>query len=139
MELLYDLPVIGYVFQLIGWLVGVLPIIAPTIVAAAVPIALGSLCGLMNERSGVVNIGIEGMMLTAAFVAWWTASLSAQLVPSGAFGPFGMSLPLLIGLAAAIGAAMLVSLVHAWLSITARGRLKPRARPARMFSMCSEK
>lgn len=120
MEFLYDLPAIGYLFQFIGWLIGVLPIIAPTIVAAAVPIALGALCGFMNERSGVINIGIEGMMLTAAFVAWWTASLSAQLVPSAAFGPFGMSLPLLIGLAAAIGAAMLVSLVHAWLSITVR-------------------
>ena len=120
MELLYDIPVIGYLFQLIGWLIDVLPIIAPTIVAASVPIALGALCGFMNERSGVVNIGIEGMMLTAAFVAWWTASLSAQLVPSGAFGPMGISLPLLIGLTSAIGAAMLVSLVHAWLSITVR-------------------
>jgi len=120
MELLYDLPVIGYLCQFAGWLIDVLPIIAPTIVAAAIPIALGALCGFMNERSGVVNIGIEGMMLTAAFVAWWTASISAQLLPSGAFGPFGMSLPLLVGLAAAIGAAMLVSLVHAWLSITVR-------------------
>ena len=120
MEFLYDIPVLGSLFQLIGWLIDVLPIIAPTIVAAAVPIALGALCGFMNERSGVVNIGIEGMMLTAAFVAWWTASLSAQFVPAGAIGPLGISMPLLIGLLAAIGAAMLVRLVHAWLSITVR-------------------
>ncbi len=120
MEFLYDLPAIGYVFQLIGWLIGVTPIIAPTVVAAAVPIALGAICGFMNERSGVLNIGIEGMMLTAAFVAWWSASLAAQLVPSGAFLPLGISAPLLIGLAAAIGAAMLVSFVHAWLSVSVR-------------------
>ena len=120
MELLYDIPVIGYLFQFIGYLIDVLPIIAPTIIAAATAIGLGALCGFMNERSGVINIGIEGMMLTAAFTAWWTASLSAQLVPAGAIGPLGISLPLLIGLAAAVGAAMLVSLVHAWLSITVR-------------------
>ena len=120
MEFLYDIPVIGYLFQFIGYLIDVLPIIAPTIIAAATAIALGALCGFMNERSGVINIGIEGMMLTAAFAAWWMASLSAQLVPAGAIGPLGISMPLLIGLAAAIGAAMLVSLVHAWLSITVR-------------------
>jgi simple sugar transport system permease protein len=120
MEFLYDLPVIGYLFQFIGYLIDVLPIIAPTIIGAATPIALGALCGFMNERSGVINIGIEGMMLTAAFVAWWTASLSAQLVPTGAIGPLGISAPLLVGLVAAIAAAMLVSLVHAWLSISVR-------------------
>jgi len=120
-ELLYDIPVIGLVFQFLGYLIDVLPIIAPTIIAAATPIALGALCGFMNERSGVVNIGIEGMMLTAAFVAWWTASLTAQLIPAdGPAGPLGASPALLIGLAAAIGAAMLVSLVHAWLSVTVR-------------------
>ena len=119
MEFLYDLPIIGYLFQLIGYIIDVLPIIAPTIVAAATAIALGALCGFMNERSGVVNIGIEGMMLTAAFVAWWTASLVAQVLPGGG-GPLGMSPALLIGLVAAIGAAMLVSAVHAWLSITVR-------------------
>jgi simple sugar transport system permease protein len=120
MDLLYDIPLIGYLFQFVGYLVGVMPIIAPTIVAAATPIALGALCGFMNERSGVVNIGIEGMMLTAAFVAWWAASLTAQLIPDTPAGPLGMSPALLIGLAAAIGAAMLVSLVHAWLSVTVR-------------------
>ena len=52
MEFLYDLPVIGYLFQLVGYIIDVLPIIAPTIVAAATAIALGALCGFMNERSG---------------------------------------------------------------------------------------
>ena len=116
---LYGIPIIGILFQFIGYLIGVMPIIAPTIVAAATPIALGALCGFMNERSGVVNIGIEGMMLTAAFVAWWTASLTAQAI-HGDPGLLGATPALLIGLAAGIGAAMLVSLVHAWLSISVR-------------------
>jgi simple sugar transport system permease protein len=116
---LYGIPVIGILLQFIGYLIGVMPIIAPTIVSAATPIALGALCGFMNERSGVVNIGIEGMMLTAAFVAWWTASLTAQAI-HGDPGLLGVTPALLIGLAAGIGAAMLVSLVHAWLSISVR-------------------
>ncbi len=121
MEFVEGIPVIGAIAQLIVWLIDVIPIIAPTIVAASVPIALGALCGFMNERSGVVNIGIEGMMLTAAFVAWWTASLTAQAIgTSEAILPLGITPALAIGLVAAIGAAMLVSLVHAWLSISVR-------------------
>lgn len=120
MDAVYGIPVIGWLIQFVVYLVDVMPIIAPTIIGAATPIALGALCGFMNERSGVVNIGIEGMMLTAAFVAWWTASLTAQALPAGDPGPFGMTPALLIGLVAAVGAAMLVSLVHAWLSITVR-------------------
>src|ERR687892_1016797 len=105
MEGIFDIPVIGVVVQFVVYFVTELPDFGDAIVAAATPIALGSLCGFMNERSGVVNIGIEGMMLTAAFVAWWTASLAGQVVPEVSFGIMGITLPLLIGLVAAILAA----------------------------------
>src|SRR3989337_2617621 len=111
MDFLYDIPLLGYLFQFIGYVIDVLPIIAPTIIGASVAIALGALCGFMNERSGVVNIGIEGMMLTAAFVAWWSASITAQLIPDGPAGPLGVSAPLLIGLIVALRAAMVVMLL----------------------------
>jgi len=39
----------------------------------ATPIALGALAGLLCERCGVVNIGIEGMMLTAACLGFIVA------------------------------------------------------------------
>ncbi|MDH4333861.1 MAG: ABC transporter permease [Chloroflexota bacterium] len=119
MDALFDIPIIGLVVQFAVYLFDQFPIVAPIIAAAAVPIVLGALCGFMNERSGVVNIGIEGMMLLAAFTAWWTASLSAQLIPTGP-GPLGITPALLIGLACGIGAACLASLLHAWLSISVR-------------------
>src|SRR6266545_3730445 len=45
----------------------------------ATPITLGALAGLFCERSGVVNIAIEGMMLAAAFGAWLAAALTQNL------------------------------------------------------------
>ena len=32
------------------------------------PLILGALCGLVGERSGIINIGIEGQMLMSAFI-----------------------------------------------------------------------
>ncbi len=45
----------------------------------AIPIALGAFCGILCERAAVINIAIEGMMLTAAFVAAWIGSITHNL------------------------------------------------------------
>ena len=67
----------------------------------AVPITLGALSGVLCERSGVVNIAIEGMMLTGAMVGALIGSISNMW----------------IGLIAAILAGALLALIHAVLSI----------------------
>ena len=121
MEALFDIPVLGLVIQLIVFLVDVLTRNGTIILALATPLALGALCGVMNERSGVVNIGIEGMMLASAFVGWFVASSVNQWLPGQPSGVvFGATLPLIVGVLAAVGAGMLASLVHAWLSISLR-------------------
>jgi len=45
----------------------------------SIPLVLGALCGLLGERSAVINIGIEGQMLLGAFTGFlvnvWTGNL----------------------------------------------------------------
>ena len=56
-------------------LVGILE----TAVQRATPIALAALSGVLCERSGIVNIAIEGMMLTAALCAALVGSVPGSL------------------------------------------------------------
>ena len=115
------IPVLGLLFQLIGYVLDNLQFISSTTVTVAVPITLAALCGVMCERSGVVNIGLEGIMLTAAFVGWFVAAEVAGMIGTGDPSPyFGTTIPLLIGVVAALVAGMAVSLLHAWLSISLR-------------------
>lgn len=76
----------------------------------ATPIALGSLAGIWSEKSGVVNIAVEGMMLTAACFGF-TAFFFLQ-----AFQPTGVML--FIAVLVSILTGGLMALLHAWLSIT---------------------
>jgi len=43
------------------------------------PLILGALCGLLCERSGVINIGIEGQMLLSAFVGFLITVVTRNL------------------------------------------------------------
>lgn len=117
---IYAIPVIGIIIQFIGYLVEHLPSSGPVILAAATPIGFGALCGVVCERSGVANIGIEGTMLTAAFTGWVASFTAVSILGPQTAGPLGITPALLIGLFAAILSAVLISLLHAWLSISLR-------------------
>lgn len=59
-------------------------------VRQATPLVLGAMCGLMGERSGIINIGIEGQMLMAAFVGFlvnvYTGNLLVAVFAGAATG-----------------------------------------------------
>jgi simple sugar transport system permease protein len=120
MDALYNLPLIGLLLQLLAYLVDVVTVNGPVILALATPLTLGALCGVLNERSGVVNIGIEGMMLMSAFAGWFVCSVVNQAMPVDPSPFFGATPAILIGLLAAMATGVLASLVHAWLSISLR-------------------
>ena len=69
----------------------------------AIPYTLAGLGGTYSERSGVVNIGLEGMMLTGAF--------TAVAVTNATGNPW-------VGLLSAIIVGMLLGLVHAVVCVT---------------------
>jgi ABC-type uncharacterized transport system permease subunit len=83
-----------------------------TTLAVATPLTLGALSGVYCERSGVVNIGIEGMMLSAAFFGWLGAIYLNTILKMG-------PLPSLIaGVVIAVLTGGLMGLLLAVLSVT---------------------
>ncbi|MDA8870144.1 ABC transporter permease [Rhizobiaceae bacterium] len=75
-------------------------------VRSAVPLLLACLAGLYSERSGIVDIGLEGKMLGGAFAAAAAASASGSIT---------------LGLFAGILVAVALSLIHGFASITNKG------------------
>jgi len=69
----------------------------------ATPLIYAAIGTLFSERSGVMNIGVEGMMLFGAFTAVAGSYYTA--------GPW-------IGVAAAVAVGALLGLLHAWACVT---------------------
>lgn len=70
---------------------------------AAVPLVLGALSGILCERSGVINIGIEGMMLAGAFTGF---------VAKVATNDWPLMLSLLFAVAVSLATGALMGLLH---------------------------
>jgi simple sugar transport system permease protein len=81
-------------------------LLADATVRGAAPLVLAALGGLFAERSGVVDIGLEGKMLGAAFAAAAIAAVSGSAWA---------------GLAAGIVASVLLALVHGFACVTHHG------------------
>ena len=107
--LILGLVAFAFVFAFLTWvaagqsmnLTGVLQ----TTVQRAVPIAFGALSGILCERAGVVNIAIEGMLLSGAFIS--------AVVTSATDNPW-------LGIGAAILIGALLALLLAVLAIRYR-------------------
>jgi simple sugar transport system permease protein len=72
----------------------------------ATPIAFGSLGGLFSERAGIVNIGLEGMMLTGAF-----AGVTASYFTGNPY----------LGVLAAVLIGGFLGLVHGFIAVSFAG------------------
>ncbi len=76
-----------------------------TAISFALPLALAAMVGIMCERTGIVNIGIEGTMLLSAFVAFFVSSITQNI---------------LIGLACAMLTGAWIGLLMALMSVSWR-------------------
>lgn len=75
-------------------------------VRAGTPILFATLGALINERAGIINLGIEGLMLIGALAGFSAAYVSGSL---------------LLGLVAAFFAALLAGAVHGLICVQLRG------------------
>ncbi|WP_077211584.1 ABC transporter permease [Bacillus dakarensis] len=89
----------------------ILAIIIPAALYTAAPLIFTALGGVFSEKSGVINIGLEGLMLFGAFAGVLTTLALQDVV--GAASPW-------IAILVAALASALFSLLHAVASITLR-------------------
>ncbi|MEO6876372.1 MAG: ABC transporter permease [Opitutaceae bacterium] len=75
-------------------------------IRVATPLLLAALAGLFSERSGVIALGLEGMMLGAAFASAAVAAISGSAW---------------LGLGAGMATAMALALLLAFACVTHRG------------------
>ncbi|SER82119.1 nucleoside ABC transporter membrane protein [Tranquillimonas rosea] len=80
--------------------------IGDSTIRLATPLLLACLAGLFSERSGIIDIGLEGKMLISAFFSAAVAALTGSVW---------------LGLLAGVAAAVIFSLIHGLASITFRG------------------
>ena len=73
------------------------------VLRVATPLVFGTLGVLWCERAGVLNLGIEGLMVAGAFSGWFAVYLG---------------LPLWAGVLVAAGVAALFGVLHAFLTVT---------------------
>jgi ABC-type uncharacterized transport system permease subunit len=132
-----------FIFSFLAWAargtsMNLLGMISASLLRAA-PIGFGALSGILCERAGVINIAIEGMMLTGAMVAVIVASIfrnydALHPVTGEPLFPVWLSnigrtldqynlsdtTPwyLILGLLAALVIGGILGAFHAWLSIT---------------------
>lgn len=83
-----------------------LTLLADSTIRIATPLVLAALAGLVAERGGVVDIGLEGKMLAAAFAAAAAAAVTGS--------PWA-------GLVAGIGASVMLAVLHGYVAISQRG------------------
>ena len=74
-----------------------------SVLRMATPLILGTLGVLLCERAGVLNLGIEGIMVAGAFIGWLAVYQGA---------------PLWLGVAAAAAAGAALGLLHGLLTVT---------------------
>jgi general nucleoside transport system permease protein len=88
----------------------ILVVVLAAAVTYGTPLLYAALGELLAERSGVLNLGVEGMMLVGAVMGFWAVQRIGGSTP--------VILAAAIGVAAIAGAAM--AMIHAFLVITLR-------------------
>jgi simple sugar transport system permease protein len=83
----------------------ILVVVLASAVVYGTPLLFAALGELLTERAGVLNLGVEGMMLVGAVMGFWAVQRTGSLLAA-------------IAVAALAGAAM--ALIHAFLVITLR-------------------